>query len=188
MTNVVLVGFRCAGKSTLGRMIAERLHRDFIDCDEYIEGKTHLSIREIFDIAGEGHFRKLEGDAIAEITRQDNRVIATGGGAALRYRNIRNLKRKGIIIFLEVQPDTAFERLAGDPCSTSRRPALTANTDPLKEIKEQVEYRRPYYRDAADHVVKTDGREPKDIVTEIMKYLKERGFTDHGEDRDMAHA
>jgi shikimate kinase len=187
MTNVVLVGFRCAGKSTVGRLVADRLRREFVDCDEYIEGRTHLTIREIFDIAGEGHFRKLEGDAIAEVSRQDNRVIATGGGAVLRYRNIRNLKRHGIVFFLEVQADTAFQRLAGDPSSTSRRPSLT-NQDPLTEIKQQVEYRRPYYRDAADHVVMTDGRPPEDIVNEIMKVLKERGFNDHGEDRDMAHA
>ncbi len=187
MTNVVLVGFRCAGKSTVGRALAERLHREFVDCDEYIESKTHLSIREIFDIAGEAHFRKLEENAIAELTKLDGRVIATGGGAALRYRNIRNLKRRGVVFFLDVGADAAYERLKGDPSSLKRRPSLT-DQDPLTEMKQQVEYRRPYYSDAADFVVKTDERPVKDVVGEIMKHLRERGFPDHGEDRDMAHA
>jgi shikimate kinase len=187
MTNVVLIGFRCAGKSTVGKLVADRLRSEFVDCDEYIEGRTHLTIREIFDIAGEGHFRKLESDAIAELSKQDFKVIATGGGAALRYRNIRNLKRRGIVFFLEVAPDTAYSRLSLDPKTAARRPSL-ANADPLKEIQQQVEFRRPYYRDAADYVVKTDGRPVKDVVDDIMKLLKDRGFSDHGEDRDMAPA
>lgn len=187
MTNIVLIGFRCAGKSTVGKLVADRTHLEFIDCDEYIEGKTHLSIREIFDIAGEPHFRKLEGDAIAELSKLEAKVIATGGGAVLRYRNIRNLKRHGITFFLEVEADTAYQRLTGDATTSGRRPPLTP-LDPLEEMKEQVEQRRPYYRDAADVIVKTDHRNVKEIVDEIMKDLKARGFTDYGEDRDMAHA
>ncbi|MBI2930864.1 MAG: shikimate kinase [Planctomycetes bacterium] len=187
MTNIILIGFRCAGKSTVGKLVADRLRQIFIDCDDYIEQKTHLTIREIFDIAGETHFRRLEGDAISELSKLDRKVIATGGGAALRYRNIRNLKRQGIIIFLEVAADTAFDRLRRDPAGVRRRPPLTQH-DPLTEMKKQVEFRRPYYLGAADLVVKTDSRPVIDVVEEIMKYLRERGFPDYGEDRDMAHA
>src|SRR5262245_62566594 len=96
--NVVLIGFRCAGKSTVGRGLAQRLGREFVDCDEYIEGKTHLSIREIFDLAGESYFRTLEGQAIQDLARADGRVIATGGGAVLRRQNTKYLKRNGILV------------------------------------------------------------------------------------------
>ncbi len=185
--NVVLIGFRCAGKSTVGRALAERLKFEFLDCDEYIEGKTHLTIREIFDIAGEAHFRKIEAEAIAEVSRLDTKVIATGGGAALRYRNIRNLKRHGIVFFLEVGAQVAFERLHDDPASPQRRPSLT-NLDPLTEMKQQVEFRRPYYLGAADFLIRTEARPIRDVVEEIMLHLRDRGFSDHGEDRDMAHA
>ena len=99
--NIVLIGFRCAGKTSVGKELADRLGRPFIDCDEYIEKKTNLTIREIFDIAGESYFRMLEGDAIADLCKMDHRVIATGGGAVLKYKNIRNLKQNGFVIYLD---------------------------------------------------------------------------------------
>lgn len=168
--NIVLVGFRCAGKSSVGKSLAEKLKRTFVDCDEYIERKTHLSIREIFDIAGESHFRLLESDALAELAKGDGVVIATGGGAVLRYKNIRTLKRNSVVVFLEVGADSAFERLTQDPTTKTRRPPLTGK-DVYSEIKEQVEFRRPYYQSAADVIVRTDGKSVDDIVKEIVSQL-----------------
>lgn len=168
--NIVLVGFRCAGKSSVGKSLAEKLKRTFVDCDEYIERKTHLSIREIFDIAGESHFRLLESDALADLAKGDGVVIATGGGAVLRYKNIRTLKRNSLVVFLEVEADSAYERMTQDPSTKARRPALTGK-DVYTEIKEQVEFRRPYYLSAADVVIRTDGKSVDDIVKEILTHL-----------------
>lgn len=181
--NVVLIGFRCAGKSSVGRALAKRLKRDFFDCDEYIEGRTHLTIREIFDIAGESYFRMLEGDAIADLAKRDGIVIATGGGAALHYKNIRHLKRNGVIVFLEVEADSAFERSRGDATTAGRRPSLTGK-DPYLEMREQVEFRRPYYLNAAELIVPTDGRPVDDVVRDILLRLKEHGVEEHPDEGD----
>ena len=96
--NIVLIGFRCSGKSTVGKSLAKRLRRPFTDSDEYIEAKTHLPIREIFDLAGESYFRTLEGQAIVDLSRLDGQIIATGGGAALKRQNMKSLRRNGLVI------------------------------------------------------------------------------------------
>ena len=113
--NIVLIGYRCSGKSTVGQRLAERLSREFIDCDDYIEKKTELTIREIFELHGESHFRTLESRAIIELGKLDGKIIATGGGAVLKYKNIQALKRNGRVIWLDVKPDTACRRLMEDP-------------------------------------------------------------------------
>lgn len=173
--NIVLIGFRCSGKSTVGEIIAKKLKRTFIDCDDYIEKKTHLSVREIFDIAGESYFRTLEGQAIADLSRLDGHVIATGGGAILKRQNTKYLKRNGVLVLLDVTAKTAFERIAQDPKTRTRRPALT-NYDPFVEVQQQMELRKAYYVEAADHVVQTDSREVEDVVKDILTFLEGRGL------------
>ena len=186
--NIVLIGFRCAGKTTVGELLAKRLQRSFIDCDEYIEKKTNLSIREIFDIAGESYFRMLEGDAIADLSKLDGRVIATGGGAVLKYTNIRNLHRNAIIIFLDASHEIVLDRLQNDLKTDTQRPPLT-DKDPAAEIREQMAYRRPYYMSAADAVVATDGREFDPIVADILEFLEQHGITaSPDDDQDAAIA
>ena len=185
--NIILIGFRCAGKTTVGQRLAEQIKAEFVDCDEYIEKKTHLTIREIFDLCGESYFRMLEGDAIKDVCRLDGRVIATGGGAALRYKNIHNLKNNGLVFFLDVGPDEAAKRITADPKSRSRRPALTTK-DLKSEVREQVGLRRDYYLKAADFTVRTDQRNAEEVVIEIVGRLKERGLPDVGDDRDASLA
>ncbi len=179
--NVVLIGFRCSGKSTVGLRLAEKLQRTFVDCDDYIEKKTHLSIREIFDIAGESYFRTLEGQAVEELSRLDGHIIATGGGAILKRQNTKYLKRNGLLVLLDITAKTAYERIAADPQSRTRRPALT-NFDPFTEIQAQMELRMPYYVEAADHVVSTDGRSVDEIVKDVLGFLAEKGIKGHGPD------
>ena len=182
--NVVLIGFRGAGKTTIGKAIAERLKREFLDCDEWIEKQTHLSIREIFAQHGESHFRTLESQAIGELSALDGKVIATGGGAALKYQNMQVFKRNGgRIFFLEVGPETSFARISSDETTRARRPALTEK-DPFTEVKEQIELRRPYYLKGADVTVTTDGRTIDEVVGEILTHLKDEGPDDRPERRD----
>lgn len=173
--NVILIGYRCSGKSTIGKILAHRLRLEFIDCDEYIEAKTHLAIREIFEIAGEAYFRNLESEAITELSKRDGKVIATGGGVVTRYKNIRNFKRKGFVVYLAVEPETVFERSLSDPQSPKRRPPLTEK-DLLSEIKEQMDHRTPYYVQAADLMVRTGNQNPERIAEVVLKSLRERGF------------
>jgi shikimate kinase len=173
--NVVLVGFRGAGKSSVGRVLAERLKREFIDCDEFIEKRTHLSIRELFERHGESHFRKLESEAIVELAKLDGKVIATGGGAVLKYQNMQVFKRAGgRIYFLEIGAETASSRIQGDPTTRARRPALT-DKDPETEIREQITLRAPYYLKAADVVVKAEAQTIEQVAEEILRDLQGPG-------------
>jgi shikimate kinase len=182
--NVVLIGFRGAGKTTIGKAISDRLKREFIDCDDWIERQTQLTIREIFAQHGETHFRTLESQAIGELSAMDGKVIATGGGAALKYQNMQVFKRNGgKIFFLEVGPETSFARITADETTRARRPALTEK-DPFTEVKEQIELRRPYYVKGADVTVVTDGRTIDEIVGEILKHLEDPGPDDRPERRD----
>ena len=182
--NVVLIGFRGSGKSTIGKTLAERLGREFIDCDAWIENHTGLTIKEIFEKHGESHFRTLESQAIGELSAMDGKVIATGGGAALKYQNMQVFKRNGgKIFFLEVGPETAFARIQGDETTRARRPALT-DKDPYTEVKDQIDLRRPYYLKGADVTVATDGRTIDEITQEILKHVQDAGPDDRPERRD----
>jgi shikimate kinase len=171
--NIVLIGYRGAGKTTVGKLLAEKLKKEFIDCDEYIESTAHLSIREIFELCGESYFRVVESEAIATITKQNGRIISTGGGAVLRYKNIRNLKANGVVFLLDIDPDVAVQRITGDPTSSSRRPSLTEK-DVQTEVKEQMEFRRPYYLRAADYAIDTTKKNAAQVVEEIVRRLEER--------------
>jgi shikimate kinase len=173
--NVVLIGFRGSGKSTVGQRLGEKLKREFIDCDDFIEKRTHLTIREIFERHGESHFRTLESEAIAELAKLDGKVLATGGGAVLKYQNMQVFKRAGAtIFFLDVSPEIAFDRIQSDPATRARRPALT-DKDPATEIREQITLRLPYYRQAADQIVAVDGRTVEDVVNDIVRHLQGPG-------------
>jgi shikimate kinase len=179
--NVILIGFRGSGKSTVGKALAERLGLEFIDCDARIEEQTGITIREIFEKHGETHFRTLESQALTELAKLDGKVIATGGGAPLKYQNMQVFKRQDSrIFFLEVGPDTAFARMASDVATRERRPPLT-DKDPLAEVQEQIAFRRPYYLKGADVTVHTEGRSVEEIVKEILAHLGTAGSDPRGE-------
>ncbi len=184
--NVILTGFRCSGKSSVGKMLAARLGREFIDSDEFIERHTGLPIREIFERHGESRFRVIESQAIAELAKLDGKVIATGGGAVLKHKNMKALKRNGVVFHLGVSADAALQRMQEDPASPARRPPLTGR-DPFAEIREQIEFRRDYYLESADVTIATDGKGVEDVVGEILAHLKGRGFGDR-QDMDAAPA
>ncbi|OGL45366.1 MAG: hypothetical protein A2W05_11645 [Candidatus Schekmanbacteria bacterium RBG_16_38_10] len=171
--NIVLIGFRCSGKTTIGKMLSDRLSMGFIDADERIEKKCDMTIREIFQTKGESHFRLLESDILGDLEKLDGKIIATGGGAVLKYKNMQGLKRNGVIILLDVEPDVAYERIKRDKATRKNRPPLT-DKNLLTEINEQIELRRPYYRNVADFVVKTSEKPVEDIVSDIIKILKNK--------------
>src|SRR3972149_10794515 len=144
LLNIILIGFRGTGKTTIGKMLAQRLGKEFVDADEYLEKKEGNTIKDIFAEGGEKLFREIETQIIAELCRLDNRVRATGGGAILQEENVRALKKSGIIILLEADADTIYKRIHRDTRTEQRRPDLT-NQGGYQEIEYLLEYRKPLY-------------------------------------------
>ncbi|HHT9132301.1 MAG TPA: shikimate kinase [Candidatus Tripitaka californicus] len=171
--NIYLIGFRGTGKTTVGRLLAKYLEREFIDADDYLEKKIGKTIKQIFQEGGEGLFRDMEGEVIRELSGIEDKIVAAGGGAVLREKNVRNMKRNGLVILLEADAHTIHDRLQRDPRSHTQRPNLT-NLDSLNEIIHLLEYRRPYYEKAADHRIDTTTISPAEAVKAILSIYKSR--------------
>ena len=137
-----------AGKTTIGRQLAQRLKLRFVDCDHEIEARTGVHIPLIFDIEGEAGFRKREAQVLADLTRERGLVLATGGGAVLAPENRANLAANGLVVYLAVEPLLLWERLRQD----KKRPLLRV-ADPLAKLLELHAQRDPLYREIADLVV-----------------------------------
>ncbi|MCP4267446.1 MAG: shikimate kinase [Candidatus Brocadiaceae bacterium] len=165
--NIVLIGFRGTGKSTIGRLLAKHLGRDFIDSDQHIESSTGKTIKSIFEDEGEEGFRKIETDTIAELSKADNKVISAGGGVVLKEENVRNLKDNGFLVLLEATPEIIHSRLSQDKKTTEQRPSLT-DKKPIDEIKHLIAERKPAYKSTADHTINTSYVSCEDIVNEII--------------------
>lgn len=168
MKNIVLTGFMGTGKTEVGKILAQRLGLTFFDADSIIEQEQNMTITEIFRQFGEPYFRDIEADVIKRLSEKDRVVIATGGGAVLREENMKNLRKKGIIVCLMASPETILRRTIND----SSRPLLQVE-DPLRKIKELIEFRRPYYENS-DIMVDTEGKNPAQVVEEIMERIRER--------------
>jgi shikimate kinase len=146
--NIYLVGLMGAGKTTIGRSLARRLGLDFIDSDREIEARTGVSIPTVFEIEGEDGFRKREAQVIADISRLNGQVVATGGGVVLLPDNRANLVASGYVVYLNVPPRTLWERTRHD----RNRPLLQVD-NPLLKLKELYAQRDPLYREVADLLV-----------------------------------
>ena len=182
--NVLLIGYRGCGKSTVGRLLAERLDFGFVDTDDEIERRAGISIREIFEAQGESGFRDLESAVIedtclsASDTRQKKRqqktvrkVISLGGGAPLRESNREQIASAGVVIWLEGSAESLFDRISGDATSDERRPQLS-DRGGFDEVAEILKQRTPIYSDLADFAVQTDSKSPELILEEIVDWLK----------------
>ncbi len=164
--NIILVGPMGSGKSTIGSLIAKRLHRDFMDSDHYIEERTGVDIARIFDVEGEQGFRDRESKALIDLLSQSDRVIATGGGSVLRQENQRLLKQKGYIVFLDTTVNQQMQRLRRD----KKRPLLQTE-NPRERLEALLAERRPIYLDLADLTIKTDKRVARRLAADIINQL-----------------
>ena len=169
--NIILIGFRGTGKTTIGKMLAQRLGKEFVDADEYLEQKEGKTVKDIFAEGGEKLFREIETHVIAELCRLDDRVVATGGGAILREENVKTLKKSGIIILLEADVDTIYKRIHKGTVTEQRRPSLT-NRGAYEEIEYLLEYRRPLYDRTADFVINTTSMSAIDAANKIISFLQ----------------
>lgn len=176
--NLVLIGFRGTGKSGVGQRLAERLGREFIDADEYLQKKTGKTIQRIFEEGGEELFRQIESEVVAELAQLDDTIIAAGGGAVLREENVARLKHHGFLILLEADADTIHKRLSADQKTESQRPSLT-DRNPYEEIRSLLESRKPYYDRAADMRVNTVKLTIEQVVDKIASYIKPTGDETH---------
>ena len=166
-TNIALIGFMGAGKTVVGKALAEQLNKEFIELDELIVQRAGKPITQIFAEDGEIAFRELEIAVTKDVARKHDQVIATGGGIILNRINIDRLRQNGIIVYLTVTPLEILKRVAGD----EGRPLLNT-PDKEKQIKELLASRRPLYEGAADIKINTTGRSIKVIVNEIAETIQ----------------
>ncbi|MBX6314857.1 MAG: shikimate kinase [Isosphaeraceae bacterium] len=165
-----LVGYRGAGKSTIGPIVAERLGLPFLDVDQELEARVGRSIRAIFAEQGEAAFRDYEEATLRALTEQGPSVLATGGGAVLREANRQVLRRFGPVIWLSARPEVLAQRLRAD---RQERPALTASGT-LAEVAAVLETRLPFYREAADVTIDTTDRSPAEVAEEVVRLWRGR--------------
>jgi len=164
---VYLIGPRGSGKSTVGRLLAERLGWAFVDADEALEGAAGKSVAELFATEGEAGFRAREIDLLRELATLEKHVIACGGGVVLRPENRGVLRDTGHCVWLTGAPETLCQRLECDPTTAKRRPALTELAG-RAEIEKLLREREPLYREVSHLTVATDGRSPADVVSAIL--------------------
>lgn len=168
--HVALVGLPGSGKSTVGRQLARRLGRPFIDTDQVIEQRVGLSIREFFEREGEESFRDLEQSVIGELTLGEPCVLSTGGGAVLRLANRQHLKQRTQAVYLHSAPEEVFRRLRHD----RNRPLLQV-PDPLARLRELYVLRDPLYRESARFVVETGRPSVAALVNMVVMQLELAG-------------
>ena len=167
--NIILAGFMGTGKTTVGRILAIRLKKTFIDMDGIIEERAGKAISRIFAEEGEPYFRQLERNLVKELSGGRNQVIAAGGGVVLNPDNINDFSRAGRVICLMASETEIMRRVS----ASSDRPLLE-NGDKLGRIKKLLEQRRHLYESIRDRV-NTTGLRPQEVAEVIMLMLKEEG-------------
>ena len=164
--SLFLTGPMGAGKSTIGRQLSKQLKMAFHDSDHEIELRTGVDIPLIFELEGETGFRKRETAIIDELTRLQNIVLATGGGAILDPRNRQYLSSRGRVIYLHASVDQQLRRTGKD-----RNRPLLQTADPRATLEALMAVRDPLYREIADLVIDTDGKRVRDVVRQIIQQL-----------------
>lgn len=165
--NIILMGYRGCGKTTVGRNVAGKLQRPFFDTDAMIQKRLGKTIREIVADGGWEAFRVLERSAVDELAGREGCIIALGGGAVLYEQNVKALKRNGFFLWLTADGATIAGRLKNDGVSDAQRPSLSG-TDTVAEIEILLREREPVYRLVADRVIDTIGRSVDEVAAEIM--------------------
>ena len=162
--NIVLMGYRGTGKSSVGRLLAARLGRELVSIDAEIVKRAQRSIPEIVAQEGWEYFRDLESDICRELASRDQLVIDTGGGAILRAQNVEALKKNSTVFWLTASVETIAKRIGGD----NQRPSLTGTKSFVEEIQDVLRERTPKYQAVADHSIATDDRSINQLVETLL--------------------
>ena len=170
--NLVLIGYRGTGKSTVAELLATRLGWRAVSTDAQIVEKAQRAIPDIVAQHGWEHFRNLETEVCLALKDQDRLVIDTGGGLILRPDNVKALKPNGLVFWLTAEVSTITRRISDD----TQRPALTAGKTFLEEIQEVLTERTPKYQAAANHIIATDDLSPEEIASHILTIARGHGI------------
>jgi shikimate kinase len=166
--NLVLIGYRGTGKSTVAGLLAGRLGMEVISLDREIVRTAGRSIPEIVAEHGWPYFRDLESAVVEGVAARDRLIIDAGGGVILRPENVENLKRRGTLVWLRASISAIVARIEGG----ADRPALTAGKSFTEEVEDVLRERTPLYTAAADHCVDTDGRTPAAVAEEVARFFE----------------
>lgn len=166
--NIVLIGYRGTGKSTVATILGQRLQRKVISTDAEIVHEAGQSIAHIVEQCGWDHFRELETQICQKLAGQEDLVIDTGGGLILKEENAKILQANGKIFWLTADVSIIASRISGD----TQRPSLTGTKSFVEEIEEILEIRRPHYQAAADMIIPTDHHTPEAVATQILATLE----------------
>jgi shikimate kinase len=167
---LALVGYRGTGKTTVGRLLAARLGRPFVDADEAFERAVGRTISQVFESDGEAEFRAREQEILCSLTVDKTAVLATGGGCVLLSENRRRLREFGVVVWLAGEPAELAERLGHDQATHTARPALTS-LGTLEEVMTVMHARNTLYREVADVVIDTTGKDPETVADEVLAAL-----------------
>ncbi len=170
--NIVLIGMRGTGKTTIGNMLSQSLKRDFIETDELIAKKSGRTIADLVNTFGWNYFRDLESRVVQEVSLRSDAVISTGGGVIMRDENVNELKGNGFLVLLTANIDTMVRRLAHD----ADRPSLTAKQTMREEISEVLRLRKSQYKKACQVQIATDDQSLDAVVQKILEIVKERNI------------
>lgn len=176
--HIFLTGFMGSGKTRIGRVLAQKLNKKFVDTDDYIEGKLQKSVKQIFKEEGENYFRECEKESIKElITNKTLLVIALGGGALIETENLEIIKSNGLLIYVEADIEEIWQRTK----NKTKRPLLLENGNPIDKSdfmirsKELFEVRKSGYNEA-DIKINRKGMEADQVVIEILEKLQEKDY------------
>lgn len=183
--NIVLIGMMGAGKTSVGRLLAQRLGKTFLDCDHELEARCGVKITTIFEVEGEEGFRDRESATLAGLLEQHGVVLATGGGAVLREQNRRLLRAHGFVVYLRSTLHELWQRTRHD-----RTRPLLATADPRARLAELIEQRGPLYLETAHLVMDSGAQNVKTLVGQLEAKIAEacrgREGAPPGSDREPA--
>lgn len=169
--NIYLIGYRCCGKTSVGKALSRLLEWQFLDTDAQVVQQSGMSIAEMVATHGWAYFRSREKDVLDQTRFLDRHVIATGGGVILDTDNVRAMQEIGRVIWLKVSPETVRIRMAGDPETLLQRPALTA-VGSIDEIGKVLMERQPLYERAAHLALDTDRLDVETICQKIIEHIR----------------
>ncbi len=171
LPSIFLIGPMGAGKTTIGRLLAKYLNRQFVDVDSYIEEQTGADIPWIFEKEGEQKFREREIKAVAEISQLSSVVVATGGGVVIREENRNVLAEHGLVIYLNADVEVQLQRTV----KSKNRPLLQTE-NPRQVLQELYDIRNPLYREIADIEIVSGRLYPKKMMLEVIEQIKQQGY------------
>ena len=171
--NLFLTGYRCSGKTTIGKSIASTIDWFFVDSDVLVIKESGKSIQDIIDTEGWDAFRRMERSALKQICENDRQVVATGGGVVLDEANIKAMQASGMVIWLDAGAETIQKRMLQDKSTENFRPALT-DKGRMAEIEHMLLQRRPYYESTSDFTIQTDDVSINEITAKIVQKIKDK--------------